>query len=147
MFATIVAGTDGSPTASAAVGRAMQLARQCGARLHLVTAYKPIELLGARAAAEAIPPNLYDLIDPAGDAASLVEAAADRARGEGVEVETHTVPGGAAEAIVDVAETVGADCIVVGSRGMTGAARFLLGSVPNRVAHHAPCTVMIVRTS
>lgn len=55
-------------------------------------------------------------------------------------------PGDAASALIDVAETTKADLIVVGSRGMTGAARFLLGSVPNRVAHHAPCTVMIVRT-
>jgi nucleotide-binding universal stress UspA family protein len=36
---------------------------------------------------------------------------------------------------------------VVGNKGMTGAKRFLLGSVPNRVSHHAPCAVMIIRTS
>ena len=144
MFATIVAGTDGSPTASAAVAKAALLARQCGARLHLVSAYKPIEAL--QLPVEALPVNLHELVDPRRDAEELLREAAAKAGAEGVEVELHAVPGGAADALVDVAEGVGADCIVVGSRGMTGAKRFLLGSVPDRVAHHAPCTVMIVRT-
>jgi nucleotide-binding universal stress UspA family protein len=46
-----------------------------------------------------------------------------------------------------VAEETGADLIVVGNKGMTGAERFLLGSVPNKVSHHAPCSVLIVRTT
>ena len=54
--------------------------------------------------------------------------------------------GDPADAILDVAEELGADLIVVGNKGMTGAKRFLLGSVPNQVSHHAPCAVMIVRT-
>jgi nucleotide-binding universal stress UspA family protein len=47
----------------------------------------------------------------------------------------------------DVEATLrGADLIVVGNKGMTGAKRFLLGSVPNKVSHHAPCSVLIIRT-
>ena len=53
--------------------------------------------------------------------------------------------GDAADAILDVAEEQGSDLIVVGNKGMTGATRFLLGSVPNKVSHHAPCSVLIVR--
>jgi nucleotide-binding universal stress UspA family protein len=49
--------------------------------------------------------------------------------------------------LISTAEEVGADLIVVGNRGMGGVARFLLGSVPNRVAHHAPCAVLIAHTS
>jgi len=64
----------------------------------------------------------------------------------GVDVETRAVRGDAADAIIEVAEQVGADLIVVGNKGMTGARRFLLGSVPNKVSHHAPCSVLIVRT-
>ena len=45
------------------------------------------------------------------------------------------------------AEEVGADLIIVGNKGMSGAKRFLLGSVPNKVSHHAPCSVMIIRTT
>ena len=67
---------------------------------------------------------------------------------EGVEeVQTHAREGDPADAILDVAEEVKADLIVVGNKGMTGARRFLLGSVPNKVSHHAPCSVIIVRTT
>ena len=55
--------------------------------------------------------------------------------------------GDPADAILDVAEEEGADLIVVGNKGMTGAKRFLLGSVPNKVSHHAPCSVIIIRTT
>ena len=67
-----------------------------------------------------------------------------RRRGE---VETFARQGDAADAILDVAEEQRSDLIVVGNRGMTGAKRFLLGSVPNKVSHHAPCSVLIVRTT
>jgi nucleotide-binding universal stress UspA family protein len=63
------------------------------------------------------------------------------------EVETFARVGDAADAILDVAEEHAADLIVVGHKGMTGATRFLLGSVPNKVSHHAPCSVLIVRTT
>ena len=65
----------------------------------------------------------------------------------GVEVQTIARQGEPADAILDVAEEQNADLIVVGNKGMTGAKRFLLGSVPNKVSHHAPCSVLIVRTT
>ncbi|WP_309233282.1 universal stress protein [Conexibacter sp. W3-3-2] len=55
--------------------------------------------------------------------------------------------GEAADAILRIADEQGADLIVVGNKGMTGAARFLLGSVPNKITHHAPCNVLVVRTT
>jgi nucleotide-binding universal stress UspA family protein len=64
----------------------------------------------------------------------------------GVEAECHARKGDPADALLQVAEENGADLIVVGNRGMTGAKRFLLGSVPNKVSHHASCSVLIVRT-
>ena len=66
---------------------------------------------------------------------------------EGIKVNTHPREGDPADAILDVAEETGADLIVVGNKGMTGAKRFLLGSVPNKVSHHASCGVYIVRTT
>jgi nucleotide-binding universal stress UspA family protein len=51
------------------------------------------------------------------------------------------------DAIVAIAGEVDADAVVVGNKGMRGAKRFLLGSVPNKVAHNAPCTVVIVKTT
>ena len=74
------------------------------------------------------------------EAAKAVEAA-------GVEVQTFARQGEPADAILDVAEEENADLIVVGNKGMTGAKRFLLGSVPNKVSHHAPCSVLIVQTT
>jgi nucleotide-binding universal stress UspA family protein len=146
MFETIVVGTDGSETAEEAVRQATALARTCGdrTRIHLVTAYKPVEamLVGT----EVVPAGLAGAVDPRGEARLVADEAADKIRAEGVEVETYVWPGDAASAIIDVAATAKADVIVVGSRGMSGAARFLLGSVPNRVSHHAPCNVLIVRT-
>jgi len=62
-------------------------------------------------------------------------------------VQTHPVEGDPAEAILNIAEGTDADLIVVGNKGMTGARRFLLGSVPNNISHHAPCSVIIVRTT
>jgi len=62
-------------------------------------------------------------------------------------VQAHAREGEPADAILDVAEEINADLIVVGNKGMTGARRFLLGSVPNKVSHHAPSSVIIVRTT
>jgi nucleotide-binding universal stress UspA family protein len=63
-----------------------------------------------------------------------------------LDVTTKAVPGPPAEALLDVAEQIGAGLIVVGNMGMTGTKRFLIGSVPNRISHHAPCDVLIVKT-
>jgi nucleotide-binding universal stress UspA family protein len=143
MYKKIVVGTDGSDTASGAVTQAVQLAKLTGASVHLVTAYKLASAMAAMA------PETVAYVTSDADARSAAEAVLERAAGQvraaGVKVETHPCPGSAAEAIIQVAEGQGADLIVVGSRGMTGARR-LLGSVPNNVAHHAPCSVLIAHT-
>jgi nucleotide-binding universal stress UspA family protein len=78
----------------------------------------------------------------------MLEQSRQEAIGAGVEdVETTARQGDAADAIIDIAEESRADLIVVGNKGMTGAKRFLLGSVPNKVSHHAPCSVLVVRTT
>ena len=64
-----------------------------------------------------------------------------------METRIYAREGDPADAILDVAEELGSELIVVGNKGMTGAKRFLLGSVPNKVSHHAPCAVMIIRTT
>ena len=146
MFETIVVGTDGSETAAEAVRQAARLAKTCGdrTRVHVVTAYKPLEAM--LTTPEAVAVALSGGFDPRADARQVAEEAAGKVRAEGVECETYVWPGEAATAIIEVASSAKADCVVVGSRGMTGPARFLLGSVPNKVSHHSPCTVMIVRT-
>jgi nucleotide-binding universal stress UspA family protein len=95
-----------------------------------------------------VPEDLQWIVNPHEDVLSMLEEAKGDAGDAGVEaVETFARQGDAADAILDVAEEQRTDLIVVGNRGMTGAKRFLLGSVPNKVSHHAPCSVLIVRTT
>jgi nucleotide-binding universal stress UspA family protein len=147
VFASIVVGTDGSDTAKTAVHYAIDLARELGARLQIVSAYEPIPEPRLRDRKLEIPEDLEWTVSPRSDVMEVLEEAAEDARVAGVQAEVFARQGDAADAIIDIAEEQRCDLIVVGNRGMTGAKRFLLGSVPNRVSHHAPCSVLIVRTT
>jgi nucleotide-binding universal stress UspA family protein len=148
MFASIVVGTDGSDTAKTAVRYAIDLARELNARLQIVSAYEPISDHRPPEERLEVPEDLQWLVNLREDVLAQLEEALEDARIAGVtKVETFARQGDAADAILDVAEEQRSDLIVVGNRGMTGAKRFLLGSVPNKVSHHAPCSVLIVRTT
>jgi len=146
MFHSIVVGIDGSDTAREAVRQATVLARSAGARIELVSAYEPVSDARLREAV-AVPRDLHWIINPRADVEATLESAAAEIRAAGVDVEVFARQGDPADAILDVAEERGSDLIVIGNKGMTGAKRFLLGSVPNKVSHHAPCSVMIIRTT
>ena len=146
MFRSIVVGTDGSDTATQAVRQAIELARSIGARIELVSAYAPVSDARLREESIVVPEDLHWMINPREDVEATLEEAAREIREAGVEVEVFARQGDPADAILDVAEERGSDLIVVGNKGMTGAKRFLLGSVPNKVSHHAPCSVLIIRT-
>ena len=146
MFRSIVVGTDGSDTATQAVRQAIELASSVGARIELVSAYEPVSDARLREESIVVPRDLHWMINPREDVLATLEAAAGEIRAAGVEVEVFARQGDPADAILDVAEERGSDLIVVGNKGMTGAKRFLLGSVPNKVSHHAPCSVLIIRT-
>ena len=136
MFDTILVGTDGSEGATVAVEHATELARLLGATLHVVSVAKPMP----RSATAGTPSD-----DFTEDARQALNRAAEWARASGVRVETHAVMGAPAHMLVEQAEKLQADVIVVGNRGMLGTRRFL-GSVPNAVTHHARCSVLIVET-
>ena len=147
MFTRIVVGTDGSETAGEAVRQAIDLAKLTGASLSIVSAYAPVPERKVKDQQREAPTDVQYGIGPREDVNLVLDAAAADARKDGVEVQTHPVEGDPAEAILSVAEETKADLIVVGNKGMTGARRFLLGSVPNNISHHAPCSVIIVRTT
>jgi nucleotide-binding universal stress UspA family protein len=147
MFRSIVVGTDGSETAGKAVAAAVELARLAGAALEVVSAYEPVPAQRLRAEARQVPADLEWMINPREDVETTLREVADAAAEAGVEARTYAREGDPADAILDVAEERGSDLIVVGNKGMTGAKRFLLGSVPNKVSHHAPCSVLIIRTT
>ncbi|HEY6779847.1 MAG TPA: universal stress protein [Thermoleophilaceae bacterium] len=147
MFSSMVVGTDGSETAGEAVRQAAELASCVGAMVHLVSAYEPVPERRLREERNQVPADLQWMVHARADVAATLEEAAATLQSSGLEVRTHAREGDPADAILDVAEEQGADLIVVGNKGMTGAKRFLLGSVPNKVSHHAPCSVMIIRTT
>jgi nucleotide-binding universal stress UspA family protein len=147
MFGAIVVGTDGSSTAQEAVRQATELARVLGAKVYLVSAYEPVPEGRLRDERRGVPDDLQWMVNPREDVEETLDQGASTLKESGIEVETLAREGDPADAILDVAEEKDADLIVVGNRGMTGAKRFLLGSVPNKVSHHAPCSVMIIRTT
>jgi nucleotide-binding universal stress UspA family protein len=123
VYERILVGTDGSRTAARAVDRAVELAAATGARLTVLTA-------GAEAKA---------LI--------TAEAEVARHRDRGVAIEAKAIDGDPAAVLLDEAERGHYDLLVMGNKGMTGVSRFLMGSVPNKVSHHAASNILIVRTT
>lgn len=129
MYKEILVGTDGSATAAIAVDRAVDVAKSTGARVTIFTVGKPDR------AAKVVERE-------------LARVGANGAGGAGgVDVRTKTAEGDAATGLVKEAQDGGYDLLVVGNKGMTGATRFFLGSVPNKVSHHVPCALLIVRTT
>jgi nucleotide-binding universal stress UspA family protein len=147
MFKSIVVGTDGSETAGKAVHAAVDLAKAVGAEIELVSAYEPVSNQRLRDEARQVPEDLQWMVSPREDVDATLRDAAEHVEGAGVTVRVYAREGDPADAILDVAEERSAELIVVGNKGMTGAKRFLLGSVPNKVSHHAPCSVLIIRTT
>lgn len=144
MADSIVVGTDGSDSAKRAVKEAVRLAKALDAELHLVSAFEPLR--GARIVGA--PEGAAKVWNPLPDArveATLSEAAA-AVRVNQVAVSTHALERDPADALIEVADKVGASMIVVGNKGMHGAKRFVLGNVPNKVSHRARCSVLIVAT-
>ena len=147
MYRSIVVGTDGSETAGEAVRQAIELAKSVGASMHLVSAYSPVPDSRLRQERQGAPEEIQWSINPREDVEETLRQAEENVSQAGVKVETYAREGDPADAVLDVAEEKSADLVLVGNRGMTGARRFLLGSVPNKISHHAPCSVLIVRTT
>jgi len=142
MFSNIVVWTDGSETAKLAVSLAADLAKRHGAVLHVVNAYNvPTGGIGAQVAgATAVS---HQGISAEASKKLLAEVAQAVS---GAKVETHPGAGDPADVVISVAEQVGADLIVVGSKGMHGIRR-VIGSIPNTIAHQSPCHVLIAKTT
>jgi nucleotide-binding universal stress UspA family protein len=147
MFNRIVVGTDGSETAAEAVRTAVELAKLSKAKLEIVSAYEPVPQQRLKEEGEGISGDVAHSVNPREDVQFILDKAAGVAKKAKVDVVTHPREGDPADAILDVAEENDADLVLVGNKGMTGARRFLLGSVPNKISHHSPCDVWIVKTT
>jgi nucleotide-binding universal stress UspA family protein len=124
MYTKILVGTDGSKTAARAVDRAVDVALASGASLTILSAGR------------------------ADKAQKVVDAEAARVASRGADVTTAVVDDDAVAGLVTAAREGRYDLLVMGNRGMTGVTRFLrLGSVPNKVTHQLPCSLLIVKTT
>lgn len=147
MISSVIVGTDGSDTANQAVEAAARLAASTGARLAIVSAYAPVAKSRLRAEKRQAPSDVEWAVNEREDVDDLLAAAKRTAEGLGAErVRTAAREGDPAEVIIDVAEEMHCDLVVVGNQGMTGSRRFLLGAVPDKLSHHARCSVLIVQT-
>jgi nucleotide-binding universal stress UspA family protein len=140
-FRQIILATDLGPASAAAADEAFRLAAALGARLLAVSVIDPrtLQLPGGRFRAR---------VDQ--ERGRLEEAAAELViRGRRAQVATSFLiwEGDPAESIVDAAKSEGADIIIVGSHGRAPLGRALIGSVSDQVVRHAPCPVMVVRSS
>ena len=145
-YESIVIGTDGSETAARARKVASELARAIDATLVIVSGYEEPDPLLVEEWKRQAPKDMWWKLASSAVADEVVLKASKVAAAEGTKVETQVQEGNPADILIDVAATKGAGLIVVGNKGMASGKRFLLGSVPNRVSHHAPCDVLIVRT-
>lgn len=162
-YQKILVGADGSATAMRAVEAASELAKALGTTPTIVTAFEPpteheLEQLrvGTSDAISTWSASKTQLETPAGfewriagaaQAEDVLDRAADHAGEMGVEAEVRAIEGSPAEVLLTVAEKESFDLIVVGSVGMAGAKRFMLGNVPNRLSHHTPIDILILHTA
>jgi nucleotide-binding universal stress UspA family protein len=146
-YRNVVVGTDGSDSAAGAVRHAARLAATFDCRLTVVTGFTPHPGKTAQAQAEAPDEIRWAITESAtaeehaGDGLRIAEAEGAK------DVRIRAEKGDPADILIHVAEDTGADCIVVGSKGMAASSLFRLGNVPNKVSHHAPCDVIIVHTA
>jgi nucleotide-binding universal stress UspA family protein len=145
-YKSIVVGTDGSETAELAVRHAGQLAKDHGARLVVVTAYEPRDDALAKQS-EGVPEDIRWALTDRVQAEEKAVKGRTIAAGLGLTgIVAQAIAGSPPDVLLEAATDFNADAIVVGSKGLTGTARFVLGSVASSVSHHAICDVLIVHT-
>lgn len=138
----ILVPVDFSPHSDAALDQAMDLAKALGARIHLLHSYA-VPVRGVMPYDFAIPDGVWDGIH--GAAESKLEEIRQKVASEGVEASTEVSAALPSEAILAAADELGADLIVMGTRGHTGLKHVLLGSVAERTIRLAPCSVLTVK--
>ena len=133
----VVVGVDGSDGSMAALEAAVAEAKARNAQLRIVVAWHiPLAVY-----TDGLPPP-EEITTDMQDAAQEIAKQAEAAVPAGVDFETRLVEGQPADALIE--ESEGAEVLVVGSRGLGGFARLVLGSVSQHVSHHAKCPVVIV---
>jgi nucleotide-binding universal stress UspA family protein len=144
MVQTVAVGTDGSGTADKAVEFAIDLAARYEAKIVFISAYNPVSESRLKREGRQAPDDLQWMINPAEDVEATLRDCEERAEERGLRWASEAREGDAAKILVELADSNGADILVIGNKGMQ---RKVLGSVPNSVSHNAPCSVLIVKTT
>jgi nucleotide-binding universal stress UspA family protein len=144
MVQTVAVGTDGSGTADKAVEFAIDLAARYEAKIVFISAYNPVSEGRLRREGREAPDDMQWMINPAEDVDATLRDCEERAEERGLRWASEARQGDPAKILVELAESNNADVLVIGNKGME---RRVLGSVPNSVSHHAPCSVLIVKTT
>jgi nucleotide-binding universal stress UspA family protein len=132
----ILAATDGSGYSEAAMDEAINYAASYGGKLHLINAvYTNDEFL-------ATAPDVVEKM--IGKARESLQSVVEKAGSRGIETTAYVREGEPFKVIVDLADELNVDTIVMGSHGRTGLKRILMGSVTSRVIGLASCPVMVV---
>ncbi|MDP1820697.1 MAG: universal stress protein [Acidimicrobiales bacterium] len=146
-YASIVVGTDGSPTAERAVARAGALSAIDGARVIIVTAYTPGSS-DMSAVMDTVPADIRHTLTDRVQAEELAQRGRSIAKEAGApKVVVQAISGDPSSVLLEAAKDFDADLIVVGSKGLTSHTHFIMGSVASSVAHHAPCDVLVAHTT
>ena len=140
MLSTVAVGTDGSQTASEAVGVAADLARRFGAKLVLLSAFQD----SRHAAPWGTDSSVARWTRTSAQVQEILTRTEADLRRQGLDCSTRIDQGDPGDVLVHLATECGADLLVIGNKGM---GRRVLGSVPNTVTHKAPCSVLVVKTT
>jgi nucleotide-binding universal stress UspA family protein len=134
VMSKVVIGYDPSATAERALEAGVEVAVALGAEIHLVAAFTDRATGG------------IEITDERRNAERTLAKAAAQIGSTNAQVWQHAIPESPADAIIRVATETGADMIVIGNRGAQGARR-VLGSVASAIVGHAPCSVLVVKTT
>ena len=144
MFNTVAVGTDGTETADKAVGVALDIAKRYQARLLIFSVYTPASLKQLEKEREQLPEEVQWTIHASRRVDAILGVALERARALGLQSEAVARQGEPAEVICELASEYNVDLLVIGNKGMN---RRVLGSVPKSICQHAPCSVVVAKTT
>lgn len=147
MFERIVVGHDGSAPANAALHSAAELAKASGGKVYVVCAHGALVGPDYERMRASLPQELRAGFDPHAATHESLAEAMEFLREQGVAAETVEVEEHVVDAILDLADQVDADLIVVGNRGFSHARRLFMGSVSTRLAQHTGRSILIVHAA
>jgi nucleotide-binding universal stress UspA family protein len=139
MYTRMLVANDGSPGGRKALSGAIELARKVSASLHMVT----VEELPR------FPASIDEIAEEKDEAnhrfAPVIDAAKAEAKGAGVAIETHLVPGHVVDGVIGLIKHLKADLLVVGFMGHSQLYERIIGGTTDRLVRLAPCAVLVVK--